>query len=98
MSRSFKKTPRVGDMKNKFYKAYSNRRLRRRKVNEEETELNNSSYKKYNDSWYICDYEITHLTFEEYWDEIVRNCVMFKRALPSKEKAYKDYYKAYKRK
>ena len=54
MSRSFKKTPRVGDTKNKFYKAYSNRRLRRRKVNEEETELNNSSYKKYNNSWDIC--------------------------------------------
>lgn len=98
MSRSFKKTPRAGDMKSKFYKAYSNRRLRRRKVNEEETELTNNSYKKYNNSWNICDYEITHLTFEEYWEEIVQNCLMNNSELPSKEKAHKVYYKVYRRK
>jgi hypothetical protein len=98
MSRSFKKTPRAGGNKSKFYKAYSNRRLRRRKVDDEEAELTNNSYKKYNNSWDICDCEITRLTFEEYWDEIVRICIMLECALPSKEKAYKDYYKTYKRK
>ena len=98
MSRSFKKTPRAGDMKNKFYKAYSNRRFRRRKIDEEDVELTNNSYKKYNNSWNICDYEITHLTFEDYWAEIVQRCAKLNCELPSKDVAYKVYYKTYKRK
>ena len=98
MSRSFKKTPRAGDIKSKFHKTYSNRRLRRRRIDEDNAELVNKSYKKYHNSWDICDYEITHLTFEEYWKKIVQHCKKFNDELPSKEEVYKAYYKMYKRK
>ena len=42
MSRSYKKTPRSGDQKDKFFKTYANRKLRRDKFHN----LQHNSYKK----------------------------------------------------
>ena len=63
MSRSKKKTPRSGDEKDKFFKRYENRRLR--KLPFEHT-LNHNTYKKYGECWNICDYETVGISFERY--------------------------------
>ena len=60
MSRSYKKTPRSGDQKDKFFKTYANRKLRRDKFHN----LQHNSYKKNFCSYDICDYEWTHYSFK----------------------------------
>ena len=62
MSRSFKHTPRCGDKKDKFYKNYANRRLRRKQLIHN---LQHKTYKKDTCSYDICDYEEVGLIFEE---------------------------------
>ena len=51
MSRSYKKTPRSGDRKDKYFKRYANRRLRRMSL--EHLDLKGKSYKKIFCSWNI---------------------------------------------
>ena len=68
MSRSYKKTPRSGDTKDKFFKRYANRRLRRRKL---DIDLQHKSYKKDFCSYDICDYETVGTSFEEFWRDRV---------------------------
>lgn len=63
MSRSYKHTPRAGDKKDKFFKRYANKKLRRNKLNHN---LQNSSYKKNFPTWDICDYESVNKSFEQY--------------------------------
>lgn len=68
MSRSYKKTPRCGDTKDKFFKKYANRKVRRNNTNH----YNHKSYKKLSCSWDICDYETVGRTFEEYWKKLYK--------------------------
>lgn len=102
MSRSYKHTPRCGQKKNKFFKNYANRKLRRNKLSHD---LQNSSYKKYACSWNICDYETVGTTFEQFWDSEVRfwhwweNCRRKgEEPYPEKEQVLKEYKRWYIRK
>lgn len=101
MSRSYKHTPRSGDKKDKFYKNYSNRKLRRIPI-EEESYPKHNNYKKIICSWEICDYESVGTTFEEYWNGLWRFWCNWRyrweKSPPNKEDAYKDYCRWYLRK
>ena len=71
MSRSYKHTPYCGLKKDKFFKNYANRKLRRRKLDHD---LQHRSYKKDFCSWEICDYyEIETKNFEEYYLDDMSN-------------------------
>lgn len=97
MSRSYKKTPRSGDTKDKFYKNYANRKLRRNKFHN----LQHSNYKKNFCSYDICDYEIVGETFEEWWEQCLKNWYRWKylyAPFPSREKEYRKWYKYFKAK
>ena len=100
MSRSYKRTPRAGQQKDKFFKNYANRRLRR--LPTDEHPYNNCSYKKYNCSWNICDYEEVGTSFEEYWERLVKSWQSWRHLygypFPCREQAYKEYCQWYKRK
>ena len=100
MSRSYKKTPRSGDQKDREMKRAANRKFRRNK-NFDET-LNHKQYRKYFCSYDICDYETIGETFEEYWHSLVRQWHMWRRdygfPYPDREQAKKDYDKWFIRK
>ena len=99
MSRSYKKTPRSGDTKDKFFKRYANRRLRRRKL---DIDLQHKSYKKDFCSYDICDYETVGTSFENFWRDRVKWWHSWRRyhnePFPIREEAWKDYNRWYKRK
>lgn len=98
MSRSYKKTPRAGDKKDKFYKRYANRKLRRQKL---DIDLQHKSYKKDFCSYDICDYETVGTSFEEFWRERVKWWHAWRYRYdpyPTREQALKDYNRWYKRK
>ena len=99
MSRSYKKTPRSGDTKDKFFKRYANRRLRRRKL---DIDLQHKSYKKDFCSYDICDYESVGTSFENFWRDRVKWWHSIRRhydePYPNREDALKDYNRWYKRK
>lgn len=93
MSRSYKRTPRSGDRKDKFYKKYANRRLRRLPI--EEPNLNHKTYKKVSCSYNICDYESVGTSFEDYWQGLLNNWHRWRKGLgyppPDRDEAYKEY-------
>lgn len=99
MSRSYKKTPRSGDTKDKFFKRYANRRLRRKKL---DIDLQHKSYKKDFCSYDICDYESVGTSFENFWRDRVKWWHSIRRyygePYPNREDAWKDYNRWYKRK
>ena len=99
MSRSYKKTPRGGDTKDKFFKRYANRRLRRRKL---DIDLQHKSYKKDFCSWNICDYESVGTSFENFWRDRVKWWHSIQRyydePYPNRKDAWEDYNRWYKRK
>ena len=70
MSRSYKKTPRSGDKKNKFLKKYANRKYRKLPL---EDTVQYKSYKKTFCSYDICDYEDVGRIFEEFYHQSVRS-------------------------
>lgn len=98
MSRSYKKTPRSGDKKDKFFKTYANRKLRRDKFHN----LQHNSYKKNFCSYDICDYEWTHYSFEAWWEDAVRRWKnwghRYNEPYPTREEEYRLWYKWYKMK
>ena len=97
MSRSYKKTPRCGDTKDKFFKKYANRKVRRNNANH----YNHNSYKKLSSSWDICDYETVGRTFEEYWKQTLQDWHQFGykyEPYPSYEEEYRRWFKWYKAK
>lgn len=97
MSRSYKKTPRCGDRKDKFFKKYANRKLRRDKFHN----LKHKSYKKNFCSYDICDYQTVGETFQEYWNRCVRSWQQWRHLyedFPDKEKEYRRWYKWFKMK
>lgn len=97
MSRSYKKTPRCGDKKDKFMKNYANRILRRENKN-----YQNSSYKKRFCRYDICDYNSVYFTFEDWLHMRVRQWERWDRAkgdpYPDEKEEYRKWYKYYKRK
>jgi hypothetical protein len=98
MSRSYKKTPRAGDTKSKYSKRYANRQLRRKKLN---TDFQYSSYKKSFESYNICDFEEVATSFNDYWNSILRRWYDWEykyESFPDKDRAYKEWFKDYKRK
>jgi hypothetical protein len=100
MSRSYKKTPRSGDTKDKFFKRYANRRLRHKPSDEEP--LQNKSYKKDFCCYDICDYEEVGTSFEQFYHQCVRSWHRWRQyhndPFPTREEAWKEYLKWYKRK
>ena len=97
MSRSYKKTPRSGDKKDKYLKTYANRKLRRDKFNT----LQHKTYKKNFCSWEICDYETVNYTFEQHWKDVLRRWYNWGHRYypyPDKEDEYRRWYRWYKMK
>ena len=100
MSRSYKKTPRAGEKKNRFFKKYANRKFRR-KVNDE-TVLKHNSYKKNFCYYDICDYEDVGTTFEQYYRGRIKWWRIFScysnEPFPTREKAWQEYLRYFIRK
>ena len=99
MSRSYKRTPYVGLTKDKFFKNYANRKLRRLPL--DELPLQHNSYKKNFSSYDICDYEWTHYSFEAWWRDAVarwKNYGYRYEPYPSREEEYRLWYRWYKMK
>ena len=100
MSRSYKHTPRAGDTKDKFFKKYANRRVRRLPI--DEPSLNYKSYKKMTCSWNICDYETVGTSFEQYWKRLAKSWHRWHMECdipyPNRNEAYKEYYRQFLRK
>ena len=97
MSRSYKKTPRSGDQKDKVFKTYANRKFRRDKFNN----LQHNSYKKNFCHYDICDYETVGETFEEWWKHCVsvwHNWGYRYEPYPSRDEEYRMWYKWFKAK
>ena len=65
MSRSRKKTPRAGDNKGKENKRIANSTVRARLREENESLPQGSTFKKYYETWNICDYNDVS-TWEDY--------------------------------
>lgn len=99
MSRSYKKTPRSGDTKDKFFKKYANRKIRRKKLS---TNLQHKTYKKDFCHYYICDYELVGTSFEEFYRNRIKIWHQFRKyynePYPTREESLKDYYRWFKRK
>ena len=95
MSRSYKRTPRCGDKKDKFFKRYYNKKLRKLPF---ECALGNSTFKKYNCQWDICDYETVGISFKDYWRHLKSRFSNRPDILGTKEEAYKEYIKWFIRK
>ena len=100
MSRSYKHTPRCGDTKDKFFKKYANRRVRRLPI--EELPLNHKAYKKVTCSWNICDYETVGISFEQYWDSLLKSWHRWRKdcghPYPNRDEAYQEYCRWFLRK
>ena len=90
MSRSYKRTPRSGDKKDKFFKRYENHRLRKLPF---ERTLNYGAYKKHGEGWNICDYDSVGISFERYWRRLKCRFHNQPELLGTKEEAYKEYIK-----
>lgn len=99
MSRSYKKTPRSGEQKDKYFKRYANRRLRRKKL---DINLKNKTYRKDFCYYDICDYETVGMTFERFYQKRLKFWHMYHRfygePYPTREEAKKDYNRWFKRK
>lgn len=103
MSRSYKHTPYCGLTKDKFYKKYANKRLRRKKLAHD---FQHKSYRKDFCSYDICDYYcIETKNFEEYyrrqvdaWHELQRYSWSKKYPFPTRDEVWKEYCKMYRRK
>ncbi len=107
MSRSYKHTPYCGMQKDKFYKKYFNRKVRRNKDYDEDTEvLNHNQYKKKTDTWAICDYdEIGMTNFQKYYERQLYLYEVYKRQFPhyneprpTRKQCWKEYKLTYFRK
>lgn len=107
MSRSYKKTPYSGDRKDKDLKRYANKKVRRTLKSDLEVNYNNREYKKLFQSYDICDYCTILRDFEDYYNREVDRWYRWmtypflrKHAgeFPTREKAYVEFVKRYKRK
>ena len=101
MSRSYKHTPRSGNKKDKFFKRYANRKVRHQLPTDKHS-LKGAAYKKVFCQYEICDYETVGISFEQYWERLVKRWYAWKRdcgyPYPDHEKAYQEYCKWFLRK
>ena len=95
MIRSYKRTPRCGDKKDKFFKRYENHRVRRMPY---DLTLNHCAYKKHGEGWNICDYETVGISFEKYWYSIKRRFHNRPNLMVTREEAYEEYRRWFLRK
>jgi len=103
MSRSYKHTPYSGMKKDKFFKRYANRKLRRKKLAHD---LQHKSYRKDFCYYDICDYYWIETTnFEEYYRRQVDRWYRWQNyswgkdePFPTREEVWKEYQKEYIRK
>lgn len=93
MSRSYKRTPRAGDRKKAMCKRAANRRVRK-----QQAALQNNLYKKYYNSWDICDYESVHTTFEDYCKFRIKLYKIVNKEPPSKRQMWQEYQRMFIRK
>jgi hypothetical protein len=99
MSRSYKHTPRSGDTKDHYFKKYANRKVRRLPLDEHLLKGNN--YKKVFCQYDICDYETVGISFEQYWERLVKRWHEWNwryESYPNRDEAYKEYYRWFIRK
>ncbi len=100
MSRSYKHTPRCGEIKHRTMKKSANRRVRRSKLKEEYPQY--GGYRKRTEWWDICDYETVGMTFEQFFvgeiDSWYRWQYKYGDPFPTREEAWKEYVKQYIRK
>lgn len=92
MSRSYKHTPRSGDTKDKFFKRYSNHKIRRLPI--DEYPLKGKAYKKVLHDYSICDYEIVGTSFERYWERLIKRWYEWRWQyvpFPDRDEAYQEY-------
>lgn len=92
MSRSYKHTPRAGSTKDKYFKKYANRKIRRLPMDEHP--LNGNTYKKVFASYEICDYETVGMSFEQYWECLVKRWYAWtwqSEPFPNRDEAYQEY-------
>lgn len=96
MSRSYKKTPRAGDTKDKFYKRYANKLIRKNKY-----ELyQHKNFKRVFCSWNICDYQ-SIMSFEEFYEDMIEQWFRWRynyEPFPDKKEAYQRWRRWYKMK
>ena len=99
MSRSYKKTPRCGEEKNKWAKSYANRSFRR---TSRDALLSRGFHKRTFCSYDICDYESVNVTFTKYFDSLVKLWKISGREngepFPDMKYEYRKWYKWYKMK
>ena len=103
MSRSYKHTPYAGDKKDKFFKKYANKKLRRKKLTHN---LQHKSYKKDFCHYDICDYyHIETTNFEKFYEDCINNWLQNQgvwylkgEPFPTRKECWKKYLKWYKRK
>ena len=91
ISRSYKGTPRCGDTKDKFFKRYANRKVRRLPIDERPK---GNAYKKVFCQYDICDYETVGTSFEQYWESLVKRWYEWEwkyYKFPDREEAYQEY-------
>ena len=89
--------------KDKYFKKYANRKLRRKKLTHD---LQHKSYRKDFCSWEICDYyTIETKNFEEYYESRVSDWLRYQyiwymkdEPFPTREECWKEYQKWYIRK
>ena len=98
MSRSYKHTPRAGDTKDKFFKKYANRKVRRLPIDERPK---GNAYKKVFCQYDICDYETVGTSFEQYWESLVKRWYEWEWKyfeFPDRDEAYEEYRRWFLRK
>ena len=97
MSRSYKKIPYSGDRKDKFFKNYANRKIRRNKFHN----FQYGNYRKNFQTYDICDYKFIGYTFEEWYRDAINRwmvCGYRFEPFPSREEEYKNWYRWYRMK
>ena len=98
ISRSYKGTPRCGDTKDKFFKKYANRKVRRLPIDERPK---GNAYKKVFCQYDICDYETVGTSFEQYWESLVKRWYEWEWKyfeFPDRDEAYQEYCRWFLRK
>ena len=102
MSRSYKRFPYCGDAKGKAKKRLANRHIRQVLKRDYNANINHGAFKKYYESYNICDYGFI-CPWEKYWAGEIECFYRFKRRFgnaipPNKQLAYKRWLKWYRNK
>ena len=95
MSRSHKKHFYCKD-RNPYAKRLANRCVRRALNNDFDLELPHSSYRKFYESWDICDWKF-HDSWEEYWESSVRIYEYLQIVNPHREFEFPDRDEEYRK-